>query len=383
MKQKPRKYNSFTLIELLLVTVIIGFIMPIMVWVYSFLIKANKDIIARQTAIQQWYEFFERLNILMQDYTIDYEEYFNRQMIGCVAWWGTGSNFKWNIWISWHCTTFTAYWNENSTQRNIGQHHIINSGFHDIYSCSSSVSNNTEGNINWFRHAIQQSDCWKFWVKQWFGQYEALFTDVKEVKLDNDDEELWRMVTNNDIRAIRDDKNIQELYLISHDGKKRLYFRRNLVNQSSGYAQYRVQLLRLRWFDAWQKHDFSTTGNEWLYDWQIDTWACDSSMWFEWNWPSIWWAYSNYHLPSNVDDCRVDLTYWKTNLYTRNISISPLWDPDLFWAEQDRQINPYMTIFILNWVYLPEFFGKTAGSSIMDFKVPLKTTINMKDFYKE
>ena len=376
MKQKPRKYNSFTLIELLLVTVIIGFIMPIMVWIYSFLIKANKDIIARQTAIQQWYEFFERINILMQDYTIDYEEYFNRQMVWCVAWWGTGSNFKWNIWISWYCTNFTAYWNENSTARKIVWW-TIPSNYHDIYRCSS----NGDKETSWYPRTIGWN-CWKFWVKQSFGQYKALFNDVKTVTLDDDDEELWYMVTSNDIRAIRDDKNIQELYLISHDGKKRLYFRRKLVNQSSGYAQYRVQLLRLRWFDAWQDHNFNTTG-AWLYDWQIDTWACDSSMWFIWNWPSIWWAYSNYRLPSNVDDCWVDLTYWKTNLYTWNISISPLWDPDLFWAEQGRQINPYMTIFILNWVYLPEFFWKIAGSSIMDFKVPLKTTINKKDFYKE
>ena len=380
MKQKPRKYNSFTLIELLFVTVIIGFIMPIMVWVYSFLLKSNKDLVARQTAIQQWYEFFERLNILMQDYSVDYEEYYNRQMVWCVAWWGTGANFKWNIWISGYCTQFTAYWNENSTKKNLWNNGTINGSYHDIYNCSSVE----QANMYWSPNTVKW-DCWRTWSKQSFGQYKALFTDVKRISLDDDDEDLWHIVNDNDIRAIRDDKNIQEIYLISHDGKKRLYFRRRLVTQSSGYAQYRIQLLRLRWFDAWQKHDFSTTGNEWLYDWQVDTWACDHSMWFD---PinkihSVWWAYSEYYLPENADDCWIDLTYWKTNLYTRNISISPLWDPDLFWAEQDRQINPYMTIFILNWVYLPEFFGKTVGSSIMDFKVPLKTTINMKDFYKE
>jgi len=379
MKIKTRECLSFTLIEMLLVTVIIWFIFPVMVSVYSFLIKSNKDVIARQTAIQQWYEFFERLNILMQDYTIDYEEYFNRQMVWCVAWWGTGANFKWNIWISWHCTTFSAYWNENSTQRNIGSSHSIDSKFHDIYNCSSSE----EKNMYWSPRVIN-SACWRFWVKQSFGQYKALFTDVKKVAFDDDDEELWDFVINNDIRAIRDDKNIQELYLISHDGKKRLYFRRRLVNQNSGFAQYRVQMLRLRWFDAWQDHNFDATNNEWLYDWQIDTWACDSSMWFVWNWSGVWWAYSNYHLPRDEEDCWVDLTYWMTNLYTWNISISPLWDPDLFRSVQDRQINPYMTIFILNWVYLPEFIGeRVVGRSIMDFKVPLKTTINMKDFYKE
>ena len=111
MKIKLKKYFGFTLIELLSVTVIIWFIMPMMIGVYSFLINSNKSIIARQNIIQQWYEFFERLNILMQDYTIDYEEYYNRQMVWCVAWGWTWENFTWNIWLSGYCTEFTAYWN--------------------------------------------------------------------------------------------------------------------------------------------------------------------------------------------------------------------------------------------------------------------------------
>ena len=45
------------------------------------MIKSNKEFNLRQTAIQEGYEFFEKLNILMQDYTIDYEEYDNRQMV--------------------------------------------------------------------------------------------------------------------------------------------------------------------------------------------------------------------------------------------------------------------------------------------------------------
>ena len=119
MKQKSRKYFGFTLIEVLLVTIIIWIIFPIMIEIYSYIVKANRDFIARQNSIQQWYELFEKINILMQDYTVDYEEYFNRQMVGCVDWWGTGVNFTWNISTWWYCTKFTAYWNENSTQRNV------------------------------------------------------------------------------------------------------------------------------------------------------------------------------------------------------------------------------------------------------------------------
>lgn len=383
MIQNFKKYRSFTLIEVLLVTVIIWFIFPVMITVYTFMIRSNRQILARQTAIQQWYEFFEKLNILMQDYTIDYEEYFNRQRVWCIDNTKIGDWFKRNIWLSWYCTEFTAYWNENSTERKIKWWGVIPGNYHDIYNCTSSA----DTNLVWRNRAIKDK-CWKFWSKQSFGQYKALFTDVWDVTRGDDDKDLWDMVKNN-INAIVDPENIQELYLISHDGKSRLYFRRRLVDQQWEFAQYRIQMLRLRWFDAGQKHSFAeTSNNEWLYDGQIDTWACDTSMWFE---PktktttnSVWWAYADYYLPQDVDDCWIDLTYWNTNAYTRNISVYPLWDPDLFWAKQERQINPYMKILLVNSVYFPTFYNDMSiGSSIADFKVPLQTTINMKDFYKE
>jgi hypothetical protein len=53
------------------------------------------------------------------------------------------------------------------------------------------------------------------------------------------------------IDAIEDPNNIQELYLISHDGDRRLYFRRKLDRQETDetgkkYKQYKIQMLRLR-----------------------------------------------------------------------------------------------------------------------------------------
>jgi hypothetical protein len=62
------------------------------------------------------------------------------------------------------------------------------------------------------------------------------------------------------------------------------------------------------------------------------------------------------------------------------LSISPLNDSDLYWAEQDRQINPYMKIFVVNSIFSPLAY---SGKSISEFKVPIETAINMKDFYKE
>ena len=310
----------------------------------------------------------------MLDYTIDYEEYYNRQMVWCTNWWGKWNTFEWKIWTGGHCTEFTAYWNENSNSRSAV---TIQSDYHDIYKCSSKEWKDAK----WFP-LIVKNECWKKWTKQSFGQYAALFTDLKDVMDEGDDEDLWKPVGGDDIKAIRDEKDIQELYLISHDWKSRLFFRRKLYTWNDVQSQYKIQILRLRWFDAGQNHNFDDP-SEWIYDRQIDTRACDTSMWFIWAWPSIWWAYSEYHLPSDVDDCWVDLTYWNTSIDSWKLFISPQWDSDLYWAEQNRQINPYMKIFIVNGIYLPLMAKWGVGSSILDFKIPLETTINMKDFYKE
>lgn len=44
-------------------------------------IKADSS--ARQALIQQSYFALEKINTLLRDYSIDYEEYFNRQLVGC------------------------------------------------------------------------------------------------------------------------------------------------------------------------------------------------------------------------------------------------------------------------------------------------------------
>jgi hypothetical protein len=371
------KFRSFTVVELLTVTVILWLILPSIITIYTFMIRANREFVLRENTIHQWYEFFEKLNILMQDYTIDYEEYYNRQMVWCSKdepnFW-TWADFKRNIWISWYCTEFTAYWNHNSTQKNINFNEIDWS-YHDIYNCSS----NEEENSNGISHRVVKKDtCWTIWDKQSFGQYKALFIDEKRVDDLYDWEDRWQPL-NTSINAIIDANNIQELYLISHDGKNRLFLRRKLVATGWDYAQYRVQMLRLRWFDAWQKHSFDDS-SDWLYDRQIDTWACDAAMWFTCNWSGVWWAYSGYHLPSDVNDWWIDLTYGNTTIAARNISISPLNDPELYWIDQGKQINPYMRILTVNEIYSPYSY---SGNSILEFKVPLETTINMKDFYKE
>lgn len=386
-KFRFKNIKAFTLVELTLVALILGILLPSIFSMYSFIIRSNREVNARQLAIQWWYEFFERLNILMQDYSVDYEEYYNRQMVWCAnSWWIlVWSDFRWNVWLSWYCSEFTAYGNNNSTGRP-----ELSTESRDIYYCTTGNNGQSERELN---TVVTKPECGRHGRQQSFGQYAALFTNVRGSDVvhwnkvwNSDDEELWRILNEN-VVAIEDADHIQEIYLISHDGEDRLYFRRKLVNQDGEHLQYKIQMLRLKWFDAWQKHSFGeTVGNPWIYDWVIDTWACDASMWFQ---PidtdgrkNVWWVYSDFYIPADVDDCWVDINQWATTVRLWNISISPLGDSDLFWAEDNHQINPSMKILIVNWIYSAYGTGYFSAS-INDFSVPLETTINMKDFYKE
>ena len=360
------------------------------------MIKANREISARQSSIQQWYEFFERLNILVQDYRIDYEEYYNRQMVGCV-WTKMWDTFERNVGSWWYCTNFTTYWNWNSTDRHEKvdwTFATLNTWYHDLYYCTSESDIPTD-QWRWSPVVVIDNYCGTKGTLQSYGQYAAMFTDVKKwggwwtrnMVWDWDDEDVWYLL-NDDIKAIKDPNNIQELYLISQDWKNRLYFRRRLVSSDGDYTQYRIQMLRLKWFDAWRLHSLYTGSenwieNRWVYDGQIDTWACDHSMWFDGKGAAIssWGVYSWYRLPADVDDCWIDMTYWSTNALAWNISVSPTWNPDLYWSKTERQVNDYIKIFLANGVYMPSY-GAAMAESIAEFKIPLQTTINMEWFYK-
>jgi type II secretory pathway pseudopilin PulG len=77
--------KSFTMIELVLVIGALGILLPTIFSAYNKIQQTKREIDVRQQLVQQTYEFFEKMNVLIQDYTIDYEEYFNRQMVGCSA----------------------------------------------------------------------------------------------------------------------------------------------------------------------------------------------------------------------------------------------------------------------------------------------------------
>lgn len=111
------KKRAFTLLEMMLVIIASGTLISVIFSVLTTLPKVKVYNDARQTLIQQTNDIMNRFSVLFQDYTIDYEEYFNRQMVGCDSKSSKlkqGTNFERNITGSGHCDAFTAYGNENS-----------------------------------------------------------------------------------------------------------------------------------------------------------------------------------------------------------------------------------------------------------------------------
>ncbi len=53
--------------------------------VYSHLMKTKLSLDARALVITTTYDLVEKINVVLQNYTIDYEEYFNRGMVGCAS----------------------------------------------------------------------------------------------------------------------------------------------------------------------------------------------------------------------------------------------------------------------------------------------------------
>lgn len=165
----------------------------------------------------------------------------------------------------------------------------MNTGDHVLWYCTSDYDNNTLETLLQNR-AVRDTDaattnCLSTPPKinfsngrQSFLQYAALFYDIKNIQNTADDEDLGRGPV-----AITGADQAQELYLISQDGKSRLYFRRKLleIDEATGEKKYGLQMLRLKGFDAGIQHNFDNleaTENEGVFDGQIDTWACDTEM---------------------------------------------------------------------------------------------------------
>lgn len=390
-----RKIKGFTLIEMLIVLTIFFVLLSVVLGIYSQLIRTKYTIQAKQTLIQSSYYMFEKLNLELKNFTVDYEEYFNRKMVGC-DWSAYWDNFKRNVNSGnndWHCDNFTYFGNRNSIALATETENIL-------YYCSSQSWYSTPELV--IESDSIQAGTWCFsgslisnsWYQQSFGQYAQQFWDYKDdiwkwvgVRLDDDDEDVWRWPV-----SIADTNNIKELYLISQDWTKRIMFRRKMIESGDWNRDwvtwsddseiwYNLQMLKLRWFDAWSNHDFNISNSSWVYDGRVDTRACDYAWWFICNGSGVWSVYSGFNLPADKDDGWVSVFEKNLTISDFNIIISPNKNPNFARNETGNQINPYITLTITSKLYWQIRYKKLWFWSLDDFQLSLQTTFNTKNFY--
>lgn len=384
------KKKWFTLLELLLVVVISG---TLITTIYSVMVtlprvKVFND--ARQKLIQETNEVMNRFAVLFQDYTIDYEEYYNRQMHGCTAQGEKWNNFLWTgkyLTQTGHCEYFTAYGNEafwkNTITRDLS---------HWIKYCSSSVS---DGPYYQMDKCQNNTNIEK--GKQGYGQYKALFWDVGgdtdgKTKINalqwTADNENFNAIGDADDRdlgtgpiALRDAKNVKELYLISHDGQRRLFLRLFRTTKN-GYPLSTIQILRLRGFDAGSQHTFKIGEDSKTYDGEIDTRACDYGAWFicQPRIPVSRDLYPGYTIPQNKDDGWVNLLDENISIANWNIEISPVKNPEYARAENDMQINPFIKIS-LSTNLSPHLWNKKLGGMLSGYTYSIQSSFDTRWFY--
>jgi len=382
---------SFTLIEILITMTIFSLVITMVLKFYVYLIWNKTQIEARQNLIENSYYMLEKIQSQMKNYTIDYEEYFNRMAVWCdnSPLSSDLTDFARIVWTNWYCDNFTSYgnWNHENPESN-----------HILYHCSRWT---IESNPKVIQDPSLQlwNGCFEQWnmegKKQSFGQYKKQFIDVwydVDTVLgsvwDDDDIDLWIWPI-----SIWDNENIQELYLISKDNQKRTFFRRAFVNSwdfdNTWWADkdfeklYTIQFLKLQSLDIWSDHnltnDFAPENRIWLYDGDIDTRVCDPNQWFVCGWSDVWWVYSWNKIPNDQNDGRINLFQNSVTVSKRNLSIYPTKSPKIARSDDSAQINPYSTISIQTKLYWEDWMKKLPSIDIYTFS--LQTTFSTNSFY--
>lgn len=381
MKDRAKKW--FTLLEIMISIIGFSLLMVVVFTMFQKFIVLKYNAQARGSLIEKSYFALEKINLLLKDYTIDYEEYFNRWNVWCNSWY-QDTDFKRDVWTAGHCENFTAYGNRNNIPNK-------NPELFVLYYCSSINNETTPKFITGTAGAADGSGC-NMSGYQSFGEYKQQFWDVKD-NVDFVSGSVWDDDDYNvgeGSHAILDATGVQELYLISQDGTRRIFLRRTLLEtgnfDGSGMDSdtnkfYTIEMLKLRWFDAGDNHDFDISTSSWVYDGILDTWACDYAQWFICNGTWIGGAYSWFKLASGSDDGWVPLFEKNLTIADRNLSIFPTKNPDYAWKEDKVQMNPYFTIAITSKLYGWIWFNKLRMPSIDGYQLGLQTTFNTKNFY--
>ncbi len=330
----------FTLVEVLLSLLIVWLFIGIVMWIYTSIRKTDWKIANKRVLTAEASDLIDRIHEAAIDYNIDYEEYFNRK----ILWfWPDGSGF--------------------STYGNSGQRY---------YCWDRDYESNGGYSIK-----ARDTDWWcEYEWNQKYGEYYFQHRKLTDLENLNSSQNSWGNMKNWPI-AISPNTWLEYLYLISPNWTERYYFRRIFktwvdLDGIAGFSWkneslYIIQMLKLKWFDAWQNHDFKS---RWAFDGFIDTRACDYSQWFSCKGTEvITW----YKLPVDFDDWRVDITSRKVTVNDFKIDIYPNKDPYLATKDTDNLYDPYIKIsFTMN------MYGQVSSEEIT-----LSTTLSLKNSYSK
>lgn len=369
---------AFTLVEIMVWILIVSMVL---IWWFQALSAVTVwkvKLIQKVDMQKESFYFTEKLFEMVKEWgTLDYEEYFNRNVIwntlysswhySVVSW--LGNYWKW--WLVWS----TNYGNASYECISIDNSNIMTwTGCVTIYN-SGSIDYNGEQQRYW-EYNLQFID--------YNSNYDSDLWDENgdwNIKWDDDDEFIWDWPI-----VFSSWTYMPELYLLSWNKQVRTYFRWS-VNQdpnattwnnctfdtnnniTGSWCLWTVEYIRLLWKDWWIDHD-SLINDSTQNDWIIDTWIIDPEI----NWwaVAIAWSWITNWIPLFSD--AINVSEFKIYSY-------PNKDLNLAWKNADKSINvsPYTFIKIKlkpSWITKKKIWWDWEE---LDFSM----TINLSDMYSQ
>ena len=353
--------KAFTLIEVMISILIVSII--IISWFQALSsVTIWKTRIIWQTEIQKEILYFTQklFEEIKKWWNIDYEEYFNRKVIwtNISSWHYSVASWFWNFW-SWWIINSSNFWDS-------------------FYYCAS---------WNWAVNKMTSTWCVSWNNQQRYWQYSFQFIDYNwNYNNDSwDENEDWNIIWDDDDEYLWDWPktftwwvNVHELYLISANKTKRIYFRWNIKkdenapssytcnNWSASWCIWTIEYLKLTWKDSWDNH---TNSWSWYLDWVIDTWFINKD--FPWWW-NIAWTWTITWIPLFSDT--INITQFEVYPY-------PNKDLKYAWKNIDDDINISQYV-ILKLKIKPSWISRKKikwNWKELDFSM----TINLSDIYSK
>lgn len=312
----------FTLLELLLAVLIAWTLIWIIMSIYTWILWVDLRMNDKMLLTAEASNLMDTIHTAALDYTIDYEEYFNRNRLW---FWVSDTHFTsyGNSWEWYYC------WNWFTNISDVNRKY-------DIFLWSE---------LSWWCEQTSIEKQPQKYLEYKFQHWKLNTWELNNRENTDSNMYMWPV-------AINPNTWVDYLYLINPEGTERYYFRRILTG--ANHDLYKIQTLRLYWYDAGDLHDFSAW-SWWRYDWFLDTWACDFEQWFICHWNSVTWEFK---LPNSYYDWRVDITSDKVSVTDFRIDIYPNKNPYYDTSTNNIQ-DPFAKITVTMSMY-----GKPSNEEI-------------------